>query len=66
MNDDYNSRLTTIKNPEMKKNKELVQPFKIQFERSDMNGYGPASKEVVQVGTDNKTFRDSIRQSGNG
>jgi hypothetical protein len=60
MSVNYNSRPTTIKIPEMKNFQDLVKPSKIQFKRSILDGYGPASKEIIQIGTDDKTFRDSI------
>ena len=31
-----------------------------------MNGYGPTGKEVIQIGTDRKEFRDSGNQGGYG
>lgn len=66
ISDSYNTRVTTIKIPEMKKFQKLVNLSKSQSKRSDLDGYRPASKEVVQIGTHDKTFRDSSSQIGNG
>jgi hypothetical protein len=64
--DSYNSRVTTIKIPEMKKISKLVKPFKSRTKRSDLDGYGPTGKEVVQIGTHRKFIRDCRCQIGNG
>ena len=66
MSVNYNTRLTTIKIPGIKNLKKLVELSKFLEKRSDLDGYGPTSKEVIQIGTDRKEFRDSGNQSGNG
>jgi len=66
ISDCYNSRVTTIKNPEMTKTPKLVKPFKSDTKRSDLDGYGPTGKEVVQIGTHRAFIRDGRRQIGNG
>jgi hypothetical protein len=54
----YSSRVTTIKIPEMTKTPKLVKPFKSVTKGSDLNGYGPTGKEVVQIGTHREVIRD--------
>lgn len=66
ISDIYNSRTTTIKNPEIENLKKLVKPSKLRTKRSGLNGNGPASEEVIQIGTDTKQFRDCSGQGGNG
>ena len=66
MSVNYNSRLTTIKIPEIKNWKKLIEPSKSLEKRSDLDGIGPTGKEVIQIGTDRKEFRDSGNQGGNG
>jgi hypothetical protein len=59
ISDNYSSRRTKIKIPEIKKSQKLVNPSKLQCKRSDLDGYGPTGKEVAKIGTDNQVFRDS-------
>ena len=66
ISDSYSSRVTTIKIPEMTNTTNLVQPSKIRMKRSDLDGYGPTGKEVVQIGTHRAFIRDCRRQIGNG
>jgi hypothetical protein len=62
----YNTRLTTIKIPEIKIHKKMVRLSKSIKKRRDLDGNGPTGKEVIQIGTDGKEFRDSSSQGGNG
>jgi hypothetical protein len=41
-------------------------PFKSLIKRRDLDGYGPAGKEVIQIGTGRKEFRDSGFKGGDG
>jgi hypothetical protein len=62
----YNTRLATIKIPEIKNKEKVVSPFKSSKERRDLDGNGPTGKEVIQIDTDRKEFRDSGHEGGNG
>ena len=66
MSDNYNTHLTTIKIPEIKKPLKMVSPSEFSLKRSDLDGNGPTGKEVIQIGTDPKEFRDSGNEGGDG
>jgi hypothetical protein len=36
------------------------------MKRRDLDGNGPTGKEVIQIGTDRKEFRDSGNEGGDG
>jgi len=47
ISDNENSRLSTIRIPEINNIKKVLIPFKSLIKRRDLDGYGPAGKEVI-------------------